>query len=196
MKKLLAALVITLSTAALAQSDVNSQQEQKKSEGRITTGIDANEVLPSASGSKAQKEKKQEEAAVMNKTHAFNLSGDLKSSKKNEVTLSRQKEGLPDAELAVRDQTLVLLDGKTATVADIPEGSQVRARFQIDGKDTVAVELNATTPQGVAGGAKKGTKGTKETKPAPAPTGEKGTTPAPTQGTQQGTPSTQPTPQQ
>ncbi|PTL83226.1 hypothetical protein [Vitiosangium sp. GDMCC 1.1324] len=198
MKKLLAALVITLSTAALAQSNANTQQESQTKK-HVSTGVDASEVAPSASGSKATKEhKQQEEASAMKKEkeHAFNLSGDLKSSKKDEVTLSRQKEGLPDAQLAVRDQTIVRLDGKTVSAADIPEGSMVRAKFQIEGDNAIAVELDASTPKSVAGGAKKGTKSTKETKHAPAPTG---TTPAPTEGTQgthQGTPSTQPTPQQ
>ena len=50
MKKTLAALVITLGTAALAQDAVPSdqaQQEQQRNEGRrISTGLDATEVAP------------------------------------------------------------------------------------------------------------------------------------------------------
>jgi hypothetical protein len=48
----------------------------------------------------------------------------------------------------VRDQTTVLLDGKKVAVGDIPEGAQVRASFQIDGDDAVALEIKATSPKG------------------------------------------------
>ena len=55
MKKLLTALVFTLSTAALAeqanpQTNTQAQQEQKRTEGRrITTGVDAADVGPAIS---------------------------------------------------------------------------------------------------------------------------------------------------
>lgn len=198
MKKLLAALVLTLSTAALAQSDVDSkaQQENERNDAtRMKTGIEATEVLPGLSGAKGEKKA---DVNLMNKAHAFNVNGTVTKASSGEITLSRQSEKLPDVKLDVRDQTQVMLDGKKVAVADIPEGAQVRARFQLDGDNPVALDVNATSPKGVAGG-KKGAKGTKETKgttapapaPAPAPDTQQGT-----QGTQQGTPATQPAPQQ
>jgi hypothetical protein len=187
MKKLLAAVVLTLSTAALAQSDVNSkaQQENQRNEtSRVKTGIDSTEVLPGLSGAKS--EAKQADINLMNKAHAFNVNGIVTKASSGELTLSRQNEKLPDVKLDVRDQTQVMLDGKKVAVADIPEGAQVRASFQLDEDKPVALNVNATSPKGVAGGAKKGAK--KETKgttaPAPAP--------APAPGTQQGTTGTQP----
>jgi hypothetical protein len=211
MKKLLAALVFTLGTAALAQSDVNpntrvQQENQRNDASRVKTGIEATDVLPGLSGSQARKQdkpqdKKQTEAALMNKAHAFNVNGTLKGSALEGITLSRQNN-LPDVELDVRDQTKVMLDGKKVAVGDLPEGAQVRASFQMDGDDAVALEINATSPRGVAGSGKKATQ-TKDTKTAPAD--DKGTTPAPapapetqqgTQGTQQGTQGTQTAPQQ
>ncbi|MCY1082593.1 hypothetical protein [Archangium lansingense] len=159
MKKLLAALVLTLSSAALAQTDVNqntqAQDETKKDDSRsIETGVEATDVLPGLSGSKAQKHDQEKTDALMNKANAFNVNGTLKRADNDDIILSRQSQNLPDVELDVRAQTVVLLDGKKVVVGDIPEGAQVRASFQIDGDDAVALELKATSPKG----AKKGTK--------------------------------------
>ncbi|WP_257451198.1 hypothetical protein [Archangium lipolyticum] len=176
MKKLLAALAFTLGTAAFAQADTQqntqAQQEQKSNEGRkLSTGIEATEVLPGTSGAQANKGTQEltqdQQKALMNKAHAFNVNGTLKDAERDEVTLSRQNLNLPDVELDVRDQTQVMLDGKKVAVGDIPEGAQVRARFQMHGDNAVALELNATSPKGVKKGAKMD-KGT--TQPAPMPT--------------------------
>lgn len=158
MKKLLATLVITLGTAALAQSDVDTkaQQENKRNDTtRVETGVEATDVLPGLSGSKAQQQQSQasgtqksSDAAVMNKAHAFKITGTLKKdSDRDEITLSRQNQNLPDVDLDVRDQTQVMLDGKKVAVGDIPEGAQVRASFQLVEDDAVAVEINATSPK-------------------------------------------------
>jgi hypothetical protein len=177
MKKLLATLAITLGTAAFAQADAQqntqAQQEQKNNEGRkISTGIEATEVLPGTSGAQANKDdknvNKDQQKALMNKTHAFNVNGTLKRLDGNEVTLSRQNLNLPDVDLDVRDQTQVMLDGKKVAVRDIPEGAQVRARFQLDRDDAVAVELNATSPKGVKKTQNTTTQPVPETQPAPA----------------------------
>lgn len=208
MKKLLATLAVTLGTAALAQSaDVNThtqtQQEQQNTEGRkISTGLDASDIAPGLNGSKAEKQEKKEskaesQHALMDKAHAFKVNGTFEKEALGAVSLSRAEQNLPNVDLRVKDQTQVLLDGKKVSAKDIPEGSQVRASFQMDGLTAVALELNATSPKGVAGGAKKGTKSTtKETKTETKTEtkGEKSTTPAPAPETQQGTTGTQPAP--
>lgn len=154
MKKLLTALVLTLSSAALAQTaapqNTQAEEQNKKNDtSRIETGVEATDVLPDLSGAKAQKQdEKPTDAALMNKTHAFKVNGILKGSAMGDITLSRQDLKLPDVDLDVRDQTKVMLDGKKVAVGDIPEGAQVRASFQIDGDDAVAVEINATSPKG------------------------------------------------
>ncbi|EPX55060.1 hypothetical protein D187_009566 [Cystobacter fuscus DSM 2262] len=209
MKKLLTALVITLSTAAMAQQadDTQAQQEQKRNEGRrISTGVDATDVGPAigntakdvgqavgGSGQAAKEDvseaardvkKDTSEAArdvkkdasevardvkqdtektadklaqkagmatasqgTFKKDKAFSTSGTLKNTGGGGVTLVRQ--GLPDANLDVRQETIVMLDGKKVDSSVIPEGAQVRARFQLEGEEIVAVELNATSPKGV-----------------------------------------------
>lgn len=208
MKKLLTALVVTLSTAAMAQqADTQAQQEQKRNEGRrVTTGVDATDVGPAigntakdvgqavgGSGqaakedvseaardvkkdtSEAARDVKQDASEVardvkqdtektadklahkaglatasqgtFKKDKAFTATGTLKNTGGGGVTLVRP--GLPDANLDVRQETIVMLDGKKVDSSVIPEGAQVRARFQLEGEEIVAVELNATSPKGV-----------------------------------------------
>lgn len=155
MKKLLTALVLTLSTAALAQTDATQntqaqEQNEKNDTTRVKTGMDATEVGPSI-----EHEAKKAASAVGLDTNkdgtfktdkAFSVTGTLKGEAKEGITLARQ--GLPDADLDVRHQTKVMLDGKKVAVKDIPEGSQVRAKFQLEGHESVAVEINATSPKG------------------------------------------------
>lgn len=198
MKKLLTALVLTLSTAALAQSDADSkaqQENQQNDTSRMKTGIDSTEVLPELSGSKAHKEDAQASANLMNKTHAYNVRGTVTKATSEDIILSRQGEKLPDVKLDVRAQTMVMLDGKKVTLSEIPEGSQVRASFQLEGDDAVAVDVNATSPHGVSGGAKKSTKKeTKDTKGTTAPAPAPAPAPEAQPGTQPGTTGTQPAP--
>ncbi|ATB44079.1 hypothetical protein CYFUS_009560 [Cystobacter fuscus] len=197
MKKLLTALVVTLSTAAMAQqADTQAQQEQKRNEGRrVSTGVDATDVGPAigntakdvgqAIGGSGQAAKEDVNQAAQDvkqdasqtaqdikqdtektadklahkaglatasqgtfkKEKAFTATGTLKNTGGGGVTLVRP--GLPDANLDVRQETIVMLDGKKVDSSTIPEGSQVRARFQLEGEEIVAVELNATSPKGV-----------------------------------------------
>ena len=198
MKTLFAALVVTLSTAALAEqtpaAPSQAQQEQQRNEGRrISTGLDATQVAPTvkekaqdvgqAVGEKAEQAKdytaekahelgeatkektaeaKQATGRAVNKTadavgidraqegtftasKAFSARGTLKNTGGGAVTIVR--EGLPDADLDVRPETIVMLDGKKVESSSIPEGAQVRAKFQLEGGEAVAVELNATSPK-------------------------------------------------
>jgi hypothetical protein len=171
MKKLLTAVVLTLSTAAAAQQanqdpkqNTQAQQEQQRNEGRrISTGIDASEVGPGlrdAVGLDTAKE------GTFKKDKAFSITGTLKGSALDGITLARQ--GLPDADLDVRKQTQVMLDGKKVEVGAIPEGAQVRAQFQLEGEEPVAVTINATSPKDTKSGTKSNPgaqQGTKNTQP-------------------------------
>lgn len=161
MKKLLTALVLTLSTAALAQTDANqntqAQQEQERNEAsRIETGVDATEVAPAVKGAVqdvgAAVGLDTEKDGTFKTDKAFTVNGTLKGEAMGGITIARQ--GLPDADLDVRDQTKVMLDGKRVEVGTLPEGAQVRAKFQLEGEQPVAVEINAKSPKG----AKKGNK--------------------------------------
>ncbi len=176
MKKLLAALVLSLGTAAVAQQDnpqnTQAQQEQKRNEkSRVQTGIDASEVKPGATtgvdatevgpgvrdvaGIDTAKE------GTFKREHAFDVRGTMKGAALDGITLARQ--GLPDADLDVRKQTKVTLDGKPVEVGAIPEGAPVRAKFQLEGQEPVAVEISATSPK--AGTQKKSKKDMPQTQP-------------------------------
>ncbi len=155
MKKLLAAVVLTLSTAALAQTDAaqntQAQEQQKKNEpARIETGLDATEVAPAVKGAVqdvgAAVGLDTQKDGTFKTDKSFSLNGTLKGEAMGGITIARQ--GLPDADLDVRDQTKVMLDGKKVAVGDLPEGAQVRAKFQLEGEQPVAVEINAKSPKG------------------------------------------------
>lgn len=82
---------------------------------------------------------------------AYELRGTLQRPTAAFVTVERK--GLPSASLNIRDRTQVLLDGKPVEVQDLPEGAQVRARFQLEGEEPVALRIEArTTATGGSGG--------------------------------------------
>ncbi|HEY0092924.1 MAG TPA: hypothetical protein VGB96_01310, partial [Archangium sp.] len=144
MKKLLTALVLTLSTAALAQTDATqntqAQQEQERNDpARVKTGMDASEVAPAikdkVDDARAAVGLDTEKDGTFKTDKAFTVNGTLKGEAMGGVTLARQ--GLPDADLDVRDQTKVMLDGKKVELKAIPEGAQVRAKFQLEGEQPV-----------------------------------------------------------
>ena len=161
MKKLLAALVLCAGTAFAAEDtkvkDDTQANPAKTQEGRrITTGIDATEVGPGIANTAKDAvgaAKETVDAAketvgldtnkdgTFKKAQAFNIKGTLKNLAGGGVTIVR--EGLPDADLDVRKETLVMLDGKKAELRAIPEGAPVSAKFQLEGEEVVAVELRA-----------------------------------------------------
>lgn len=55
------------------------------------------------------------------------------------VTISRQ--GAPPAVLNVEDGTRVTVDGRAASVSELRPGDEVRATFDLDGDDPVAIEI-------------------------------------------------------
>lgn len=170
MKKLIATLALCIGTAAFAQ-DAAQQQPSKnqfpgeKTEKKLDTGIDATEVGPGIGKTAKQAVGVQtEDEGTFKMQHAMNLRGTLKDATADGVSISRP--GLPDADLDVRDKTVLMLDGKKVEKTDmIPEGAQVRAKFQLEGQEVVALELRATSPKGVK-------KDMKKTEPATGGSGK------------------------
>jgi hypothetical protein len=168
MKKLIAALALCVGTAAFAHDTQDkaqkAQQEQsekkrdatqvftqqpgdsiKESQRKAEEGVDATEVGPAIG--KAAKDAtgiQTESEGTFKVAQAFTLTGTLKDATLEGVTIERR--GLPAADLDVREKTVVWLDGKKVKDVDaLPEGAQVRAKFQLEGQDIVAVELRATS---------------------------------------------------
>jgi hypothetical protein len=171
MKKLIAALALCVGTAAFAQDSNQkvdearqAQQEKKRDASQVFTqqpgdsikeaqrdaeeGIDATQVGPKIADTARRVTGVQTESeGTFKVAQAFDLKGTLKDTTREGVTIERP--GLPAADLDVRDKTAVWLDGKRVKGVDaLPEGAQVRAKFQLEGQDIVAVELRATSPKG------------------------------------------------
>jgi hypothetical protein len=170
MKKLIATLALCMGTAAFAQQAPSKQQVPgPETEKKMETGVDATEVGP-AIGNTAKKVvgAQTEDEGTFKMDKAMSLSGTMKDATADGVSIART--GLPDADLDVRDKTVLMLDGKKVEKTDqIPEGSQVRAKFQLEGQEVVALELRATSPKGTKKDVKKkepatGGSGTQEMK--------------------------------
>jgi hypothetical protein len=174
MKKLIAALALCMGTAAFAQDAKPAEAPSQKQvpapevEKKLDTGIDATEVGPGI-GKTAKKVvgAQTEDEGTFKMDKAMSLSGTMKDATADGVSIART--GLPDADLDVRDKTVLMLDGKKVKKTDeIPEGATVRAKFQLEGQEVVALELRATSPKGVKKDMKKdpatGGSGTQELK--------------------------------
>ncbi|RKG85533.1 hypothetical protein [Corallococcus terminator] len=157
MKKLIVAAVMCLGTAAFAQSPTGTPSNpapSAPSTGQMngpTTGVEAQEVGPAISNTAkkvvgADKDKAAGTGAWKMKD-AYSLSGTVSGQDDDDVTIARTGD-LPAVKLDVRDQTVVTLDGKTVKANELPEGASVRAKFQLEGDDSVALELKATSPKG------------------------------------------------
>lgn len=74
---------------------------------------------------------------------AFTVVGTVQKASNNRVTITREG-GLPPATLDVRQPTQITLNGQPWQAKNLQEGTQVRAKFQLDGTTPVAVIIEAT----------------------------------------------------
>jgi hypothetical protein len=181
MKKLIAALALCVGTAAFAENanqndklqEAQQAQENKKrdatqvftqkpgdsireSQRDAEEGVDATRVGPAIGKTAKDVTGVQSESeGTFKAAQAFTMRGTIKDKTLEGVTIERP--GLPAADLDIRDKTLVWLDGKKVKADALPEGAQVRAKFQLEGQDIVAVELRATSAKGTPKPSKKGT---------------------------------------
>lgn len=162
MKKLIATLALCMGTAAFAQQTPEAPSQKQvpapEVEKKLDTGLDATEVGPGI-GKTAKKVvgAQTEDEGTFKMDKALSLQGTMKDATADGVSLARA--GLPDADLDVRDKTVLMLDGKKVEKTDqIPEGAQVRAKFQLEGQEVVALELRATSPKGAKKDMKKAEK--------------------------------------
>ncbi|MFB1483110.1 hypothetical protein [Corallococcus sp. RDP092CA] len=158
MKKLIVATVMCLGTAAFAQETSGTPENpapsapSSRQHNGPSTGIQAQQVGPaigdaakSLVGADTSKDKAAQ-TGVWKEKDAFSLEGTVKAKDDDDITLAR-KDTLPEVKLDVRERTKVTLDDKPATLSELPEGARVRAKFQLDGDDSVALELKATSPK-------------------------------------------------
>jgi hypothetical protein len=105
------------------------------------------------------------------------VNGSIVRASSDELVL-RQEGGLPDLRLKVDGSTPVMLDGKQASVAELREGTQVRASY-----DEVNGEQRATRIEAHGSGAAQGS----GTGTAASPSGGSGTQPSSTGASGTGT---------
>ncbi len=145
MKTWIMAAALLLATGAFADDKSKTSQ----------TGVDATqvgkEIKQGAQEWGQQAGLATESQGTFKRAAAYDMQGVAKDPEGDEITLIR--EGLPPANLDVRKNTIVMLDGRKVEARAIPEGAFVRAKFQIEGDETVAVELNASSQgkQGTGG---------------------------------------------
>ena len=172
MKKLIAALAICVGTAAFANDTTANDKLQKEQEAQQAKKRDATQVFTQQPGDSIQESQRNanegmdatevgpkiskkvkditgvqtESEGTFKAAQAFSMTGTIKDKTSEGVTIERK--GLPAADLDIRDKTALWLDGKKVNKDALPEGAQVRAKFQLEGQDIVAVELHATSPKG------------------------------------------------
>lgn len=158
MKKLITTFALCIGSAAFAQSapsETPSENQIPSSGGRVSTGVDASQVGRGLNGATKEASKVPGVDNTFKKAHSLNIKGTIKEADNDSVNLARKD--LPDAELDVKPQTVVKLDGKQVRADQLPEGAEVNARFQLSGDNAVAVELRATSPKGSKGTGGSGT---------------------------------------
>lgn len=137
MRKILAAVVVLAGSAAFAQVDATEVGPAVKQEAKN---------IGSSAQQNAQELGRQagfatEDQGTFKSAQAFNMKGTLQDAGKEEVTV--QRKNLPPAVLDVRDQTAVYINGKKADASELKDGMDVKAKFQLEGEETVAVRIDA-----------------------------------------------------
>lgn len=150
MKKLILAVALTLSGVAFATNPANDDLSKRPQTRAADTDakVDATEVGPGIRDAAKDVGKtvglETEDEGTFKLSGAYKIEGKVEAPEGGRVTIAR--EGLPDASLDIRDETLVMLDGKKVEASELPEGADVRAQFQIEGQETVALKLEAKAP--------------------------------------------------
>lgn len=90
-----------------------------------------------------QQVQQQSRQLFQGKVKTWDLEGTVTSVDPTRHEITIQRENLPDAHLALVDDTKITLDGKQATMQELQEGAEVRAKFQLAEGTPVAVSLDA-----------------------------------------------------
>jgi hypothetical protein len=144
MKRILAAAMLMAATAAFAQVDATEVGPELREE--------AKEIGSTAKENVKELEQQADVIATDGKTYetdAFEMKGKVERATRERLTL--QREGLPQASLDIRNETEVLLDGKKVKASELKEGMDIRAHFQIEGREPVAVKIEAKREAAMGG---------------------------------------------
>jgi hypothetical protein len=104
-------------------------------------------ALVSCSGAQRPQSSEVRRDSPVATAHPYEMKGTVKSVGEGLLgigeSLTIRREDAPAATLSVADRTHVTLDDRTARLADLREGDEVRAVFDFDGSTPVAIEIQA-----------------------------------------------------
>lgn len=145
MKKLVTAVALCASTMVFAAnpSATPAPHPANVPSHGPTTGVDATEVGHAPKEAAAKLGFATEEQGTFKVARAYDVEGILKNPAGGGITIERT--GLPAVNLDVRDRTEVMLDGKKVAMNQLIEGQKIKAKFQVEGEEVVAVRLEAST---------------------------------------------------
>jgi hypothetical protein len=152
MKRLLAAVMIVSAPAAFAVDASEVGPKAKETAQNVKEGAKQNAKEWGKQAGLAT-----EDQGTFNPAKAFEMKGTIKDAGPEEITIARP--GLPPASLDIRDKTKVMIDGKPAKASDLQEGAPVRAKFQVEGEETVAVVVRAQKAPASGGAGAAGSSG-------------------------------------
>jgi hypothetical protein len=152
MKRLLAAVMIVSAPAAFAVDASEVGPKAKETAQDVKEGAKKNAKEWGKQAGLAT-----EDQGTFNPGKAFQMKGTIKDAGPEEITIARP--GLPPASLDIRDKTKVMINGKQAKASDLQEGAPVRAKFQIEGEETVAVVVMAQKDPASGGAGAAGSSG-------------------------------------
>jgi hypothetical protein len=168
-----AGVAALLLTAGCKQQ--GQQQQHQDVQGDARAQVDAaqersEKVLEQAKDAQPQEQtaQSQQQAAPAKPQQVQQLvTGRVASASQDELLLSSAgAPGQPQLRLQLNAQTQVLVNGQQGSVADIPEGSQVRASYQDVGGEPTALRVDVTSS---AQGASGGQQGEQLPQPSPQP---------------------------
>lgn len=134
-----------LGGAAVAQQDLRQQEQEEYEQQPGMGGAGEQGQRQPMQGQAAARgaAENDKQAAFANPRQAFEVSGTLIEQSGRDLTLARPN--LPPIQLRVEDQTTLSFPGQRITpdnLAELPIGSEVRARFQVVGDDVIALSVD------------------------------------------------------
>jgi hypothetical protein len=82
----------------------------------------------------------------------FDIEGRISSVSGDKITISREDDQLPPAELSLASNTKIELDGDAASAQQLREGQEVRAKFNLQEDRPIALEVSAERQDGERAG--------------------------------------------
>lgn len=127
-------LVAALAAPALALAEGGAQGRAAERQGEQAS----EQRLPE--DTRAVKEFRAEEGFFSSPN--FDLEGRISKVEGDRITIARE-DGLPEVQLTLANNTRLEVDGEAASTAQLREGQEVKASFNLSGETPVAISIEA-----------------------------------------------------